>query len=316
MQDRINVDDTFPCDTAFLAESRNRACLQHGGVCTRFTFDKVEQMDLAEFLRAEVPKLTKQLDKLTVIRDAAGGCYMTMLGDQVIRYNLRDVVEVPMDALLECCDAKKNEVYTPRISFPLVCQETGSNADSVTVLLPAAKRRFQYRPPMKVSWKETFDIYTPPLWFRVRYSKAKGLLGIRVAVALDQSVDIDSAQLHLWPLSNVSNDGSVCMGHVRASTACATAENAKVNDVLGRALDMFFNSENNNDLSRDCIKSDNLDSVFSRCANKQKFIELMEHKDSDTKSMLQRLCIMSQPDGWRLLEYKQLGGTARDFCLS
>lgn len=316
MQERISVDDTFPCDTAFLAESRNRACLQHGGVCTRFTFDKVEQMDLAEFLRTEVPKLTKQTDKLTVIRDAAGGCYMVMLGDQVIRYNLRDVVEVPMDALLECCDTAKEQVYTPGIPFPLVCQAIGSNCDRITVMLPAAKRRFQYLPSEKSSWKETFDIYTPPLWFGVRTSKAAGLLEVRVAVVLDQEMSIERAQLYRWPLSNVFDSGSVCMGSVSVSSPFGSVGRSGANDVLGAALDMFFNSENNNDLSSDCFDSDNLDSVFSNCANKQKFIDMMAGKDSATKSMLKRLCVMSEPDGWRLLKYKPLCNTTKGFCIS
>lgn len=305
MQERINVDDTFPCDTAFLAESREQACLQHGGVCTRFTFNKVEQMDLAEFLRAEVPKLSKQLDKLTVIRNATGGCYMVMLGDQVLRYSLKDVVEVPMDALLECYDAKKKGVLAPGIPFPLVCQCTGDNADKCTVLLPAAKHRYIYRPQDY----PPFEIYTPPLWFSVRYTKAGGLLGIGVAVLLEPEVDMTKAKLYRWPLSNVHPSGAVCMGQV--TTSQQLADNPSVRDMLNFALELFFNSENNDDLINN-QQGNAVDELFATSKNRKKFIDMSKGKPNEH---LKRLCILSEPDGWMRLKYTPCSNNPRDFCL-
>lgn len=312
MQERINVDDTFPCGTALLVDTPNKTFLQHGGVCTRIVFDKVEQLDLAEFLRTEVPRLNKQLNKLTVIRNAAGGCYMVMLGDQVLRYSIKDVAEVPLDDFLVELQNNSEQIIAPNIPYPLVCQLIGRERDSITVLLPPTKRCYKYQSP---SWDkpELFDIYTPPLWFRVSCSKAGGLLEICVAVALEQCANYRDTQLYSWPLGNVFPQGGVCMGTVTAR-GTNPAKAPTLRSVLGQALDMFFNSTFNDDLvdTRNC--EDVLKSFYT-CGNKDRYEKLLQTCSERGAHTLRVLCILSDPGGWRTLRYAKITGDAISFCL-
>ena len=134
------IDTVTPASAAFLYTREGDVMLQHGGICTRITFDRVEQTDLSTFLSEIVPRMKRDASNLTIIRNPTRGEYTFVLGDAVTIYKVNAIEDVGIADMIERLTIKKAQsVYIPDIPYQIIADVQDEQLRKITVRIPEHK---------------------------------------------------------------------------------------------------------------------------------------------------------------------------------
>lgn len=313
-ENKIRLDNETPASMSYLYDMRDQVMLQHGGLCTRVHFDKVEQMDMSAFLTVVVPKLRKETEQLTIIRNSAAGAYTLLLGDQVIRYHVTNIAECGLRKL--CEELRKNssdtELITPNLLQPIIASYKYPGGVTLTVRVDPEKRRYNSSSPVL-----SVDYYPPPLWFRLSINTAKDLIGMGIAVIKEMHPNWNQVTLGEWPLANVYRSGAVCVGgSVLWASGGVNAERTD-GEVMQQAQHSFFTSNFNQDLLDPAGMTQVLGSSFDQLPDAKELEEEMNTQGLQQKSRQLRklLYVLRDPSGWRKLSYRPLRVAPENFVV-
>lgn len=311
--ERIRIDNSTPSSMAHLVDMRDKVMLQHGGLCTRLCFDSVEQMDLETFTRVVLPKMKGDRRTLTVIRDAAAGSFMLMLGDQVLRYKLTNVEEVGLADFAKGLQDTSDETFTPDIPYPLVLRSVRSRDGAVVVVVRVDAGPRMYRNGRLHLCRK---LYMPPVWFKVTFTKAGCILGESVAVVPENEKRWDATKLYRWPLANVFPTSQVCLGSTRLEMP-AGAGGFSEGEIVQLGIDQFFNSDYNLDLLlgvehyQRMLGDDHGDIYMD---GELEAALRANRACQGVQGMASVIKVLEDPNGWRTLSWVPLNLTAEAFC--
>lgn len=308
----LEVNNSVPTGTAHVFDTDGNVVLEHGGVCTRLEFDKVESMSIDTFRRLELSKLKSSESCLHVVRNAAEDEYAFILGDRVLRYKLVGCSEVPLEQLLKELQMPKAAATTEEtgLPWPMICKKTSSEWIVTTVMVPSMKRR--YRCATGVSFD--LEYWCPDIWFSLTTTTSGAYIRAKVCVVREYQSDFRKTQLWKWPLANVHPGGNICYGGANMTTI------AKIPTLHGKieeAMSMFFDAVFNVDL----LDSYMIDQMFRGITLGDSFGEPYDrliagaagsHADY-VRGTLKLLWAMREPGGWRKLNLGH-GPDAESFC--
>lgn len=306
---KIELDTVTPSSFAHLVERREDVLLQHGGAVTRMYFDNVEVMNLDAFLQQEVPRLKKQQQTLTVIRDSVSKAVTLITGDQVIMYHLTNMEEVPVNELVKLIKVTSAKTFIPNIGYPIVSYVEQAAEKIITVLVE--NKSFIYRTKLFLANNEEFSVrlYLPPIWFQVRLNGANTVMGMKLAAVPEKALTTEKTCLRLLPLPNIHTNGELCLGSSVLKTTYDNADEITEGMIIQASLDQVFNSLWNFDL----LDSE-LSSVVGRSydtlkiKNKEIFDDLIKLRSSDMYKAMQirAVAVLTDPNGWKFLNMTKM----------
>ena len=311
---KIELDTVTPASFAHLVERREDVLLQHGGAVTRMYFDNVEVMNLDAFLQQEVPRLKKQQQTLTVIRDSVSKAVTLITGDQVLMYHLTNMEEVPVNELVKLIKVNSAKTFIPNIGYPIVSYVEKAAEKIITVLVE--NKSFIYRTKMFLPNDEEFSVklYLPPIWFQVRLNGANTVIGMKLAAVPEKALTTEKTCLRLLPLPNIHANGELCLGYSVLKATYDTADEITEGMIIQSSLDQVFNSLWNFDLL-----DRELSSVVGRSydtlkiKNKEIFDDLVKLRSSDMcRSMqIRAVAVLTDPNGWKFLNMTKMSSKNR-----
>lgn len=311
---KIELDTVTPASFAHLVERREDILLQHGGAVTRMYFDNVEVMNLDAFLQQEVPRLKKQQQTLTVIRDSVSKAVTLITGDQVLMYHLTNMEEVPVNELVKLIKVTSAKTFIPNIGYPLVSYVEKAAEKIITVLVE--NKSFIYRTKMFLPNDEEFSVklYLPPIWFQVRLNGANTVIGMKLAAVPEKALTTEKTCLRLLPLPNIHANGELCLGYSVLKATYDTADEITEGMIIQSSLDQVFNSLWNFDLL-----DRELSSVVGRSydtlkiKNKEIFDDLVKLRSSDMCRAMQirAVAVLTDPNGWKFLNMTKMSSKNR-----
>ena len=311
---KIELDTVTPASFAHLVERREDVLLQHGGAVTRMYFDNVEVMNLDAFLQQEVPRLKKQQQTLTVIRDSVSKAVTLITGDQVLMYHLTNMEEVPVNELVKLIKVNSAKTFIPNIGYPIVSYVEKAAEKIITVLVE--NKSFIYRTKMFLSNNEEFSVklYLPPIWFQVRLNGANTVMGMKLAAVPEKALTIEKTCLRLLPLPNIHANGELCLGYSVLKATYDNADEITEGMLIQSSLDQVFNSLWNFDLL-----DRELDSVVGRSydtlkiKNKEIFDDIIKLRSSDMYRAMQirAVAVLTDPNGWKFLNMTKMSSKNR-----
>lgn len=311
---KIELDTVTPASFAHLVERREDVLLQHGGAVTRMYFDNVEVMNLDAFLQQEVPRLKKQQQTLTVIRDSVSKAVTLITGDQVLMYHLTNMEEVPVNELVKLIKVTSAKTFIPNIGYPLVSYVEKAAEKIITVLVE--NKSFIYRTKMFLPNDEEFSVklYLPPIWFQVRLNGANTVIGMKLAAVPEKTLTTEKTCLRLLPLPNIHANGELCLGYSVLKATYDTADEITEGMIIQSSLDQVFNSLWNFDLL-----DRELSSVVGRSydtlkiKNKEIFDDLVKLRSSDMCRAMQirAVAVLTDPNGWKFLDMTKMSSKNR-----
>lgn len=311
---KIELDTVTPASFAHLVERREDILLQHGGAVTRLYFDNVEGMNLDAFLQQEVPRLKKQQQTLTVIRDSVSKAVTLITGDQVLMYHLTNMEEVPVNELVKLIKVNSAKTFIPNIGYPIVSYVEKAAEKIITVLVE--NKSFIYRTKMFLPNDEEFAVklYLPPIWFQVRLNGANTVIGMKLAAVPEKALTTETTCLRLLPLPNIHANGELCLGYSVLKATYDTADEITEGMIIQSSLDQVFNSLWNFDLL-----DRELSSVVGRSydtlkiKNKEIFDDLVKLRSSDMcRSMqIRAVAVLTDPNGWKFLNMTKMSSKNR-----
>ena len=311
---KIELDTVTPASFAHLVERREDILLQHGGAVTRMYFDNVEVMNLDAFLQQEVPRLKKQQQTLTVIRDSVSKAVTLITGDQVLMYHLTNMEEVPVNELVKLIKVTSAKTFIPNIGYPIVSYVEKAAEKIITVLVE--NKSFIYRTDMFLSNNEEFSVklYLPPIWFQVRLNGANTVIGMKLAAVPEKALTTEKTCLRLLPLPNIHANGELCLGYSVLKATYDTADEITEGMIIQSSLDQVFNSLWNFDLL-----DRELSSVVGRSydtlkiKNKEIFDDIVKLRASDMCKAMQirAVAVLTDPNGWKFLNMTKMSSKNR-----
>ena len=272
-------------------------------------FDNVEVMNLDAFLQQEVPRLKKQQQTLTVIRDSVSKAVTLITGDQVLMYHLTNMEEVPVNELVKLIKVTNAKIFIPNIGYPIVSYVEQAAEKIITVLVE--NKSFIYRTKMFLPNNEEFSVklYLPPIWFQVRLNGVNTVMGMKLAAVPEKALTIEKTCLRLLPLPNIHTNGELCLGSSVLKTTYDNADEITEGMIIQASLDQVFNSLWNFDL----LDSE-LSSVVGRSydtlkiKNKEIFDDLVKLRSSDMYRAMQirAVAVLTDPNGWKFLDMTKM----------
>lgn len=310
--DRLQIDNTKPFGCAQLTEQRDSLMLHHGGTITRIEFDKVELMDIPEFLHTEVGKMQQNLEnkEMYLIRDSLNQAVCVIYGDRVVRYHTLSVEDIPLNMYAKLVQPTEERAFVPNITYPIISYIENKAGYKVTIYREAAPFTYKAASDTFSGYPDfTETIYAPPIWFRVDMTKARSATAAYIAVPQGRCTDAMNTELGMWPLPNVHPNGQVCLGYSEVQTTL-TDEQRTLGMVIQLTLDQILNSNWNADLTWNFDYSKMLGKAYDQVkpAIKAKYDKIIEKNrgDSNTANLLRTLAIMSEPGGWLKINYQPL----------
>ena len=312
---KIELDDITPASFSHLIERHDDVLLQHGGVVTRMYFDKVELMDLDAFLQQEVPKLKRQQQELTIIRDSVSKSVSLITGDQVIKYHLTNMEECFADELAKLIKVDEVKTFIPDIHYPLIGYVDKADYKAITVLIE--NKSFMYRTKMFGGDQKEFAtrVHLPPIWLAVRINRAGTVLGARIAAVPEKALRTEDTVLYRLPLPNIHVNGELCLGTAAVKDAFAHVEQPTDGMIIQVVVDQIFNSLWNYDLiDRDLAVVMNDAYKKARVINRDDFDSFISYAAGNQAVAMQiRIVgILTDPNGWKLLKYSRMSRNGRE----
>lgn len=277
-------------------------------------FDNVEVMNLDAFLQQEVPRLKKQQQTLTVIRDSVSKAVTLITGDQVLMYHLTNMEEVPVNELVKLIKVTSAKTFIPNIGYPIVSYVERASEKIVTVLVE--NKSFIYRTKMFLPNDEEFSVklYLPPIWFQVRLNGANTVIGMKLAAVPEKTLTTEQTCLRLLPLPNIHANGELCLGYSVLKATYDNADEITEGMIIQSSLDQVFNSLWNFDLlDRDLssVVGQSYDTL--KIKNKEIFDDLVKLRSSDMCRAMQirAVAVLTDPNGWKFLNMTKMSSKNR-----
>ena len=208
----LQIDEFDPSAQVGTVDGKEAFWLRHGGVCTRLNWSAVERMEIADFLKKEVPQLGKEKDDLYVVRNSVGGSVTFIIGDCVLKYRITDMEETDLDTMTRYLTVDE-EAWNSSLPYPVVAFAKGKSGVKMTMAVEAKRRTVRIHYGRDESKVDSFDIWTPPLWFKVSMSLSGALNKASLAVAPERAVPWYTTKLKQWPLSHSGVHGDLCLGN-------------------------------------------------------------------------------------------------------
>ena len=309
------VDNEAPVNDAIIVENREKLMLLHGGAVTKITFDKVERMSLKTFVNKVVPVMTPDDGKFTVIRSAATGTYVFILGDDVFRYKVNTVEEAELMATLRLFGDGRTFDMKPNCPYPIVSyRSTCGGAYSVVCHIQSQMRLF------KCSWLKTpIMMHLPPVWLKGEYEAGGKLKAAKVVVVpFWHSSDYLQNTLCRWPLANVYADGRVCLGGTEDNTSkdAGNIGNQMVS-LAARVFDsayntdLMFSTDRQLAMIREAVEDPRAVDALKALTGKTSF----NMSSTDMRECLTYTAVLlSVPGLWAKFNFVGAAVTAEEFC--
>lgn len=238
-----DINSTLPCGQSHLIDRTSEVVHSHGGIVTAFQFDTLEEMSLEDFMKDVLPKLGKDSENLTIIKDPFTSNIVRILKDNVAVYHITGMQDVFFDSFIERLQMERPVRIQPNLQYPLVeYSATGEGKKAFCVAIPA--RQFTYHPATRSL--SPFVIWHPTLWLYVRLTAANIPDAVRIGAVLERREKIEETQIYRLPFPNIYDNGNICFGGTRFDKL-GTGE-LTVAAAIEMTYQRLFNSEFNFDL--------------------------------------------------------------------
>ena len=301
--DSFPIDDLVPVKDMHLVERDSDLIVQHGGVVTRITFDKVVRMPVSEYFK-DSP--VKYKDDFQIIRDYSHGNITMILKDQVAVYSVQAVEDVPLNKLTPLLSVETEQQVFPDIPYPIIGYIVRKDCKIITVYLEP--RWFHYH---AAEINPAVRVQHPPLWLRVQLSNSGSLLGCAIALVRTNSVKWEDTKLYHLALPNVFNSHEVCLGgsHIDGGTSSPTA-----GQVIMSLYHQIFDSNWNFHLFEQKTVDEITAEAFAAVRQPDTLFDgLTADSHSQLDSLKRLLTVLSIPEGWRLIKWRESRTTATSF---
>lgn len=307
----IFIDTLVPTAVAHVVDERDAVTLQHNDVCTRISFDKVEAMSLDEYRRDVLSKQQPDDGTLYVVRNPVEGEFSFIMGEQVLRYNIQNMEEVPLKDLVRklVSGAQGAQIaFVPNMPYPLVYYRRSEDGVEVCYRVASERRVFQFSPKDNRSLKFSCPYYPPNLWIRLQLSLTGALTQLNVAVEPQAWHEIKQTRLWQWPLTNAWPTGRVCLGD-KVLEDQGMRDDAHLGDVVYRSTLLFFGGWHNFDLFQSWSYALELGLPRNAPIAEPVRKATMEHGitpsgDNMYGALGALLKAMEKPNGWRNLKWE------------
>lgn len=293
------IDDTSVNSVAAMATTSNNFLLQHGGMCSKLSFNSYDVMDIDYFCNKEVPKLKNAKDTLYTIRDLEHDNVTLIYNNKVIKYNVYNVEDISINELSKCLQREQELVFDNSITaYPLVqYKRQMANGDRTVVICKIPSRRIQY----KMEHMPVVPIWTPDLWVKFEVNSAYFVQAVGLAVCIESNFDINKTVLGKWPLSNVFADGKVCLGNTFVKN-----EGFKV-DSLGACLELILIQLFDSKWNTHIIPQSTMNRSILSDPAVQEILNNYVPYNSETSDSVQRLLyVLSKEGAWRYLKFETM----------
>ena len=305
------IDTVTPASAAFLYTREGDVMLQHGGICTRITFDRVEQTDLSTFLSEIVPRMKRDASNLTIIRNPTRGEYTFVLGDAVTIYKVNAIEDVGIADMIERLTIKKAQsVYIPDIPYQIIADVQDEQLRKITVRIPEHKSVYRCS-DLQLNEK----VYIPPLWAKVTLNRANMPTNLQLAVEAERNPMSMATTLYGWPFTNAwSEDGKCCLGNTSLSVA---KTQLTIGEAIQVTLQRFIESDSNPHLiphyAADAEKR--MLSMYAELKDKAKFDKLLKaySNSKDACTLVRSVAIHTEKGAYRTFPYLKLKVGAETF---
>lgn len=312
----LDVDQQTPSDVAHIYETRDNVIVQHGGLASRLHFSKASVMDLDTFLTYELPKLKgskKKSADLLVLKDVENNNITLFYDNCVLKYDVDEVEEVTLNNLSKYISTAEMKTFFPGIHYPLVGYVEKPGRKEITVALAPKKITFRSERFKGGPFQDTITL--PPLWFRVSLNGANNILGIGIAVVLQNELDPMKTKLHHWVLPNVHSSGEVCLGSTRIEVRGLDKNMITEGVCIQMAMDQIFNSLWNMDLTWDYKYPEIIGKSYVNLPKIEDYENRIKTNSADKTvcDMLRLLRVLKEPSGWMSLKWPEARFSADQF---
>ena len=291
----LRIDNILPSGVAHTIDTDGDLRLQHGGLVTRFLFDKVEMCDLETFKTQIAPNIRKDDGNLYVVRNSVEGAASFILGDRCFTYHLTNMEEVRLDALLEKIKPEESQelfVVTPNMTYPLVRYIRRPHSLTVIAKIPTSQRIYRQALDSEGDRVEAFSYYPPPCWMRFDMTLSGALNSANIAVVTEPAMEAKDTVLRAWPLANAdSYTGCICFGDSYALGE--PVKDINLGYTVSQLVEKFFNSNHNYDLIPNALPTAMADSRI------EIMLPVSAEASQRHKNVLKALSTMQTPEGWR-----------------
>lgn len=316
--DNIVIDDIDQSGQTYLAETRDKVFMQQGGVCTRFSYDKCTVMDLDTFLTKEVKNLSKMRHntmEVFQLKDLNNNYTSLILGDEVVKYNLTNVEQVPMSILTKELQANGEEVFVPDLHYPIVQYKTKNDGSrDLTILIPPTKRNMLFKFP-GLSPLEV-QLTLPEMWLRILLNSADSITDLKVAVIKERCRRSLDTTLYMLPLPHMYANGHICLGSATVTGVEPTDGERRTNgEIAELAISMLFNSTWTNHLIASQKYDKIIGNLYEEMPKLAKITDAISNLSADRSTAQCIRCIrcLMHPTGYLRLNYDKLSVTAASF---
>lgn len=234
------VDQDRPTGLELQARDDSQLLIGNGTVFTRIGFSSVTAMSIGRYLE----QAKKLRDRVVQVYDVANGMYSMVHRDVALVYDspvIEQATSADMSRLVNDC---AHSVITFSDEYPLLRLCQSSRGGFAVVRVPSRRRLFRHARGTE------FEYYPPDLIMRVAFGESGNVKALNVAVMMPGYAHWTRARLMRWPLANVHQSTSVCLGGTTEANRIGN-QVTDVQAVVARGVAMFLESRFNDDLMND-----------------------------------------------------------------
>lgn len=305
--EQFPLDDVVPVDNAHLIEAQDKLILQHGGVVTKVNFSKVTRMPLERYrsLREEL-MFPDDAQRCHVIRDLEHHNITMILNDHVAVYDVTSIEEVPLCKLADNLVTEQDLKLFPDIQYPLVGYIRRPDCRIITVHIDATW--FHYR----AADIPSIRVMHPPIWLRIKLNNAGALIGGGMVVVRTREPRWDNTRLYQWILPNVFDySNEICFGSTTLSYAVPDpTDGQRIMALYHQVFDSLWNYHL---FHPETVDKATLEAFKALPVSKRPYQGLTASTAGQSASLKRLLSVLTQPDGWRQIQWPLNQMTATDF---
>lgn len=250
-----------------------------------------------------------------VVLDRNDSTLSIALGSSVTRIRYTELESLPLaDYAQELSKRGSDSVIYGFRRYPLLGLSRGGGYQNVCVVVQPQKFEMRIDPAFSISQEFSHAvIWHPKLILGLKMTSNYRVLKARLACLIDEGADWKEDTVCKWPLSNVYSGGQLCLGSTESDTYSGYAPKS-IEDAIVRFLDVLYGSMWNMDLFRakseafirrmnSLIKTYDNPTARQIVAALGDSADSVESTSSSFHTMWKILAVLSEPDGWRKLEY-------------
>lgn len=258
-----------------------------------------------------------------VVLDRNDSTLSIALGSSVTRIRYTELESLPLsDYAKELGTRGSDSVIYGFRRYPLLGISRNCGYQSVCVVVQPQKFELRVDPTFSISSEfSSAVIWHPKLVLGLKMTSNYKVLKARLACLIDEGADWKEDTVCKWPLSNVYAGGQLCLGSTESDTYSGY-EPKSIEDAIVRFLDVLYGSMWNMDLFR--VKSEafvqrmnRMIKTYDNPTARQIVAALGDSVDrvncTGFHTMWKILAVLSEPDGWRKLEYDMFSCNLGDF---